>query len=58
MGSRLRPALESSLRRREDGVTTTEYAIVLVLVAVGAVTAYAGFGGHLGDYWDALVSAI
>jgi len=50
--------LASSLRRREDGTTTAEYALVLVLAAVGAVAAYAAFGAHLGDYWNALTSAV
>jgi Flp pilus assembly pilin Flp len=43
--------------RRQDGVTTTEYAIVLIMVAVGAVAAYGFFGGHLGDYWAPISSA-
>ena len=41
----------------EDGATTTEYAIVLVMVAVGAVAAYAAFGGHLAAVWAPFSSA-
>jgi len=42
---------------REDGATMTEYAIVLVMVAVGAVAAVTAFGGHLTDYWNAITSS-
>jgi Flp pilus assembly pilin Flp len=49
--------LVMSVLLREEGATATEYAIVLVLVAVGAVAALAAFGGHLTDYWAPISSA-
>jgi len=33
----------------ESGVTTTEYALVVVLLAVGAIMAYRNFGMLTGD---------
>ena len=43
--------LARAVLARQDGATMTEYAIVLVTVAVGAVAAYAAFGSHLADFW-------
>ena len=40
----------------EDGASTAEYAIVLVMVAVGAVAAVAAFGGHLAAVWAPFAS--
>ena len=43
--------LLSALLAREDGATMMEYAVVVTMVAIGAVAAYTAFGAHLADFW-------
>lgn len=44
------PVMDHSLRvlwHDEGAMTTVEYALLLALIALAAITAWAGFGGHL-----------
>jgi Flp pilus assembly pilin Flp len=48
--------LFKAVRKRQNGATVTEYAIVLVMVAVGAVVAVGAFGSHLRAVWEPFAS--
>jgi Flp pilus assembly pilin Flp len=43
--------LSRALLSHEQGATMMEYAVVLTMVAIGAVAAFAAFGAHLADFW-------
>jgi Flp pilus assembly pilin Flp len=40
------------LARDEKGIGTIEYALVAMLIAVGALSAYANLGEHVQSHWS------
>ena len=40
-----------ALAAREQGATMMEYAVVIAMVAIGAVAAFVAFGAHLAEFW-------
>ena len=46
-----------SARNDEDrGATMVEYALIVTLIALAAITGITAFGGHLGNFFSGLVS--
>lgn len=43
---------------QEDGVTTVEYAVMLVLIAIGVTLFGAGLSGSVTDVFSRLISAL
>ncbi len=42
----------------EDGVTTMEYALLLVLICIGSLAAFSNLGSGVNDIWDKSVKAV
>lgn len=63
----MRKAIDAEIRMRsrlglvrdnEEGQGTTEYAILVGVLAVIAMIAIAAFSGALGDLWDAISNGV
>ncbi len=63
----MRKAIDTEIRLRaklgmvkgsEEGQGTTEYAILVGVLAVIAMIAIAAFSGALGDLWDAISNGV
>lgn len=55
--TRLRNAMGSFVRS-EDGPTTTEYAVMIAIIAVAAIASMSSFGDRVGNIYVALASAV
>ena len=44
--------------RREEGQTLTEYALILVLIAIVAIIAITALGGQITAVFDAITTAL
>ena len=42
----------------EEGVTTMEYALLLVLICIGSLVAFSNLGSGVNDIWDKSVKAV
>ena len=42
----------------EDGVTTIEYALLLVLICLGSLAAFSNLGSGVNNLWDESVKAV
>lgn len=42
----------------EEGVTTMEYALLLVLICIGSLAAFSNLGSGVNDIWDKSVKAV
>ena len=42
----------------EDGVTTMEYALLLVLICLGSLAAFSNLGSGVNDIWHNSVKAV
>lgn len=42
----------------EAGVTTMEYALLLVLICLGSLAAFSSLGSGVNDIWDKSVKAV
>jgi Flp pilus assembly pilin Flp len=42
----------------EDGVTTMEYALLLVLICIGSLAAFSNLGSGVNDIWEKSVKAV
>ena len=45
-----------SIPRPERGQSTTEYALIILLVAIALVGAVGGFGTGLGGYYNTIIA--
>ena len=44
--------------RSEEGPTTTEYAVMLAVICITALTAMGGFGGRMNDLYLAVSNSV
>lgn len=54
------PALSKLWRffESDEGPTTTEYAVMLAVIAVGVLAAMAGFGTNMGNLYTILTTTL
>jgi len=43
-----------SFLRAEDGPTATEYAVLIAVISIAAITTMSGFGGKVGNIYTAI----